>query len=379
MNSRPRKRPDAQRLKRWLISCRDAACRVSRRVQKRRGKPRLYDIYSYPGLEGDERAVEVLGRFFVGQVGYALECHQTGIAEIPAQRLGGMKIHGAVFRSADEESGVIANLGKRSFQFREVCRPIPDDVRGMTEAVILLHGYAIARERIGRNFRAVAEQTAQPWVVEGAPAFERAAEEQGAKSTAQKRREPLAMRRPGIDGRHQHQAPQAGVGWPNKVLFRTDSCHPDGDATAVGSTQQVEIFDTERVRELEDALGGGTYGAVHALSSCRQPGAQIVDGINGRMGRQCGDGKSPGKRISHKPMNEDERRARPGLEVAHASAGEFEPVLFNLHVRCNSKPRRARARLALGGRDEFFSEILRFDGQRNPHSQRLNKGYRLYP
>src|ERR1039458_5055812 len=72
------------------------------------------------------------------------------------------------------------------------------------------------------------------------------------------------MRRPGIDGRHQHQAPQAGVGWPNKVSFRTDSCHHDGDATAVGSTQKVgsftpsaEIFDSQ----------GASVGVVPAASA----------------------------------------------------------------------------------------------------------------
>src|SRR5208282_1077549 len=77
-------------------------------------------------------------------------------------------------------------------------------------------------------------------------------------------------------------------------------------------------------------------------------------------------------------MNEDERWARPGLEVAHVPAGEFEPVLFNLYFRCNSKPRRAGAGLALGGRDGFISGIFRFDGQRNPHRQRLTNLYRLY-
>src|SRR5208282_5626142 len=103
------------------------------------------------GEEINKRTVEVLRCLFVGQVADAFEGHQTGIAKIPAQRFGGMKIDGAVFRSPDEERGVIANLGERPFQFHEVRRPIPDDVRGMTEAVILLYGYAIARERTGRN------------------------------------------------------------------------------------------------------------------------------------------------------------------------------------------------------------------------------------
>jgi hypothetical protein len=54
----------------------------------------------------------------------ALERQQTDITKIPAQRLGRLKMNGAVFRSPDQESGVIANLGERPFQFREVRRPI---------------------------------------------------------------------------------------------------------------------------------------------------------------------------------------------------------------------------------------------------------------
>src|SRR5208337_2267599 len=100
----------------------------------------------------DERAVEVLGRFFVGQVADAFERQQTDIAKILAQGLGGPDMNGAVFRSPDEQSGVIANLGEHPFQFREVRRPIADDVRSMTQYVILENGHAVAGERIERNF-----------------------------------------------------------------------------------------------------------------------------------------------------------------------------------------------------------------------------------
>src|SRR5271167_3766368 len=66
------------------------------------------------GEKIDERAVEILGRFFVGQMTNALKCYQTGIAKIPAQRLGGMESNGAVSGSPEEKSRVIANLGERS-------------------------------------------------------------------------------------------------------------------------------------------------------------------------------------------------------------------------------------------------------------------------
>ena len=60
-------------------------------------------------------------------------------------------MNGAVFRAPDEETGVIANLGKRSFKLREVCGPIAYDARSMAEGVILECGDAVAVERIGRN------------------------------------------------------------------------------------------------------------------------------------------------------------------------------------------------------------------------------------
>ncbi len=80
----------------------------------------------------------------------------------------------------------------------------------MPECAILDYGNAVACERIGRYFRSVSKQTAQPQVVEGAPALDDVAKEEGTGSAAEEGREPFAMQRPGIDGRHQHQPPQAG-------------------------------------------------------------------------------------------------------------------------------------------------------------------------
>src|SRR5271156_2193516 len=108
----------------------------------------------------------------------AFEGYQTRIAKVPAQRFGGTEINGAVSRSPHEESRVIANLRERRFQFREVGRPISYDVRSMTEDLILEYGHAVALERIGRDLRFIAEQAAQPQVVERAPSFNRVAEEQ---------------------------------------------------------------------------------------------------------------------------------------------------------------------------------------------------------
>src|ERR1039458_4624235 len=54
------------------------------------------------GEEIHERAVEILGRLFVRQMADTFERHQTSIAKIPAERLGGAKIDGAVSRSPDE-------------------------------------------------------------------------------------------------------------------------------------------------------------------------------------------------------------------------------------------------------------------------------------
>src|ERR1700674_2822436 len=191
------------------------------------------------------------------------------------------------------------------------------------------------------------------------------------------------MRRPGIDGRHEHQALQAGVVLlPTSfrasfgTSFRRNRCHHDGNGAAVGSTQQIEISKAERVRELKDALGSGTYGAVHVVTCCRQASSQIVDGINGRVGSQRGDGESPGKGISHQPMNQDDRRAGSGLEVAHASAGEFEPVFFDRNSVFPVTP--VRIALAGGGADEFFFGMLGFCGQRSPRRQSLTKWYRIY-
>src|SRR5208282_206318 len=144
--------------------------------------------------------------------------------------------NGAVFRSPHQERGIIANFGQRDLQFLQVRSPILQDAGGMLEGVILNYGLAITRERIGRNLRSVAEQTAQPEVVEVTPALDRGAEEEGAKRSAQERRQALAVRRPGIDGRYQDEALQAAT-----FLRRTGGGHHDGHASAVRSTQQVEI------------------------------------------------------------------------------------------------------------------------------------------
>src|ERR1019366_6329194 len=287
------------------------------------------------GQESNQHAVEVLGRLFVGQVADAFEDQQTRIAKIPAQRLGRSKIDGAVSGSPDEESGIIANLGERRFQCREVRRPIPYDAQSMTQRVILECGQAVALERIGRDSRSVAKHPAQPQVVEGAPTLNRVAEEHGTERAAYKRRESLAVCRPGIEGRDEPQTPQARI-LSLATSFSTSRSHQDGDASAMRSAQQVEVFDAECVRELQDALGGRAYGAVHPLIRGGQSGAQIVDGIHGRVGRQRGQGESPGKGIAHQPMNQYQRRTRPGLEVAYASVGEVEPALFDPRVAINS-------------------------------------------
>src|SRR5271155_944876 len=132
----------------------------------------------------------------------ALKGHQAGTVKIAAQRFGGLEINRAVFRSPDEERGVIADLGERHFQFREVGRPIPDDATGMTQGVILACGYAVALERVAWNFRSLAEQAAQPQRVKRAPALDRVAEEHGTEGAAQEGCKPLAMTRPGIYGRN---------------------------------------------------------------------------------------------------------------------------------------------------------------------------------
>ncbi len=158
-----------------------------------------------------------------------------------------------------------------------------------------------------------------------------------AQRSAEKRRQTLAMWRPGIDGSHQHQSVQ-----PRILALRRDGSHHDGDASAVGRSEQIEILNAESIRELQDALGCGSYGAVHAFGCGRETGAQIVDGIHGRVGRERRDGESPGKGIAHQPMNQNERWARPGPEVAHAPVREIEPVLLNQDLRLlgNSNCRR---------------------------------------
>src|ERR1035437_7134607 len=106
-------------------------------------------------------------------------------------------------------------------------------------------GQAVALERIGRNSRSVAKHAAQPQVVEGAPTLNRVAEEDGTERAAYKRRESLAVCRPGVAGRVEHQTPQARI-----LSLGANRSHHDGDASAMRSAQQVEVFDAECVREL---------------------------------------------------------------------------------------------------------------------------------
>src|SRR6267143_6036431 len=102
-------------------------------------------------------------------------------------------MHGAVFRSPDDESGVIAYFGERRFQFREVCRPVPYDAQTIMEHVVLEHRHKVAIERIGWNSGGIAEHAAQPDVVKGTPARERVEEKHGTEGAPDKGRESLAM------------------------------------------------------------------------------------------------------------------------------------------------------------------------------------------
>ena len=100
----------------------------------------------------DEHTVELIRRFFIGQMPHALKCHQPDISKIPAQRLGGLKIDGAILHSPDQQSGIVADLGQDRFQFGQVGGPTFQDIRGVAKAVILKDRYPVAGERIGRNF-----------------------------------------------------------------------------------------------------------------------------------------------------------------------------------------------------------------------------------
>lgn len=112
------------------------------------------------------------------------------------------------------------------------------------------------------------------------------------------------MLRPRIDGRYQHQSPKTRI-----AFFRTDGGHHDGNATSVRSSQQIKICNTKSVPKLQDSLGGCPQSAIDTIFRRREAGSQIVDGIDGCMRRQRGDGESPGKGISHQAVNQYERRA----------------------------------------------------------------------
>ena len=65
-------------------------------------------------------------------------------------------------------------------------------------------------------------------------------------------------------GEQVHQPPQAGI-----LSLRTDGCHHDGYGAAVRRSQQIEVCNAKRVRELQDPLGGSANAAVHALMGSR--------------------------------------------------------------------------------------------------------------
>ena len=100
--------------------------------------------------------------------------------------------------------------------------------------------------------------------------------------------------------------------------------------------EQVESSDALGVRELQNAPSRGSHTRVDAVVGWRESGAQIVDGVDGRVGRQRGDGESPREGIAHEAVNKDQRRAGAGFEITHASVGEVEPVLFD----CAGRGRR---------------------------------------
>src|ERR1700679_1723989 len=130
----------------------------------------------------------------------------------------------------------------------------------MAESIILDDRDAVAIERVARNLLLVSEHAPQPPVIERAPTRDRVPKEQRPERTADKRRETLAMPRPGVDGSHQHEPLQSRI-----LSLNTKSSDHDSNPSTARGAEQIEIPHAHGVHKLQHALGGSAEGTVDPL------------------------------------------------------------------------------------------------------------------
>src|SRR6266404_2659109 len=119
--------------------------------------------------ELDQFPVEFLRRLFIRQVSHVLESHQAAVAKILTQGRGRAERNRAIPGPPHQKGAMVANLRQSSFEFRQVSGPCPDDLLGIAKTVVLAHWPTVAFKGVGRNFRGVAENSAEPEVVKKAP------------------------------------------------------------------------------------------------------------------------------------------------------------------------------------------------------------------
>ena len=150
---------------------------------------------------------------------------------------------------------------------------------------------------------------------------------------AEKRRQPLSMRRIRIHRSHQHQPPQACG----------PSCSPlmHSAAAAIATAPPREVPSRSNEETPRFSTNCRTRSAVPRIEwsiparTIRESRAQQVRRVHGRIRRQSRHRESPGKRISQQPMQQNQRRPRPRAQIPHARAIEIHPALF--HARARSR------------------------------------------
>ena len=148
-------------------------------------------------------------------------------------------------------------------------------------------------------------------------------------ATAEKRRQPLPMRRIRIHRRHQHHPPQVQSRIPAQAFRSRHHRH----RAAARCPQQIERRNPQALNEPKQTLRGPTHRMINSRRTIGESRAHHVRRVDRSIGRQRRHGVSPGKRISHQPMQQNQRRPRTRAQITHARSIEIHPAFFHARAQ----------------------------------------------
>src|ERR1700675_2688042 len=109
-----------------------------------------------PGEKFNQRRVELFRRFFVGEMTDSRVHDEFASCEMPAKLLSGLRVHGWIRASPDQQGGDFCELRNGLLECAQIVGPVAHDGYGVFEASRHRHRRLISLERAGRDALGVA-------------------------------------------------------------------------------------------------------------------------------------------------------------------------------------------------------------------------------